>query len=82
MDLAYDGRPIFSKPVVHHMNPVTPKMIEERSPLLLDPEYLILVDRSTHDAIHMGSWDMIVQDWVPRRPNDTCPWKQFKMGGG
>ena len=75
MDLAIEGRPIFNRPVVHHMNPITPKMIENRDPLVFDQEYLILVDKSTHEAIHLGSWDLVVQDWTPRKPNDTCPWR-------
>lgn len=79
MDLAVPARPIYNRPIVHHMNPITPEMIENRDPLVFDPEYLILADKTTHEAIHCGSFEMTVQEWTPRTPNDTCPWKQVKI---
>lgn len=53
-DLGIPGREIYSKILVHHMNPITKEDILKRSDLLLDPEYLICTVKRTHDAIHYG----------------------------
>lgn len=74
-DLASEDREIHGRIMIHHMNPITKKDILERSKFLLDPEYLITTTKSTHDAIHYGSKDLLGQAPVERKPNDTCPWK-------
>lgn len=62
--------------IVHHMNPISVEDIKERSLYLLDPEYLITVSDSTHNAIHYGD-EYLLQSSEPtvRHPNDTCPWR-------
>lgn len=64
------------KILVHHMNPIRPEDIINRSEYLLNPEYLICTIKSTHDAIHYGT--DCPTDFLPieRTKNDTCPWRQ------
>lgn len=75
-DLGIPGREIFGRIVIHHMNPIRPEDIRNRSDLLLDPEYLITTIHDTHLAIHYGDEHLLLQEPVERRPNDTCPWKK------
>lgn len=75
-DLGIPGREIFGRIVIHHMNPIRPEDIRNRSDLLLDPEYLITTIHDTHLAIHYGDEHLLFQELVERRPNDTCPWKR------
>lgn len=75
-DLGVPGREIFGRIIIHHMNPIQPEDIRNRSELLLDPEYLITTIHDTHLAIHYGDEHLLLQEPVERRPNDTCPWKK------
>lgn len=75
-DLAIPDRVIFGRVLIHHMNVITKEDILYRSDILLNPEYLICVSKNTHDAIHYGSEDILVQDLVIRAKNDTCPWRK------
>lgn len=61
--------------IVHHMNPITVEDIINRTPFLLDPEYMISTVKRTHDAIHYGNEDLLYTDPIVRRKNDTCPWR-------
>lgn len=74
-DLAMDGYEIFGKILVHHINPITLKDIEERNPKVYDMNNLITVSFMTHQAIHYGSKDLLLLDPVERKPNDQCPWR-------
>jgi len=75
-DLGVPGREIFGRIIIHHMNPIQPEDIRDRSEFLLDPEYLITTIHDTHLAIHYGDEHLLMQTPVERRPNDTCPWKR------
>ena len=75
-DLGISGRDIYSRILIHHMNPITKEDILRRSDILLNPEYLICVTPNTHRAIHYGNENLLMKDLIERRPNDTCPWKQ------
>lgn len=75
-DLAIPDREIFGKVLVHHMNPISIKDIEEHNWDILDPEFLITTCKRTHDAIHYGDDSILTADEViVRQPNDTCPWR-------
>lgn len=74
-DLGIEGREIYGRILVHHMNPITKQDILNRSPFVLDPEYLICTSKNTHDAIHYGDESILILDPVNRKPNDTCPWR-------
>lgn len=75
-DLGIPGREIFGRIIIHHLNPIRPEDIRNRSEILLDPEYLITTIHDTHLAIHYGDDHLLLQEPVVRRPNDTCPWKK------
>lgn len=75
-DLGVDGYDIYERVLIHHMNPVNARDIEERSELLLNPEYLICTTHNTHNAIHYGDENLIAKGPVIRTKHDTCPWKR------
>lgn len=75
-DLGIDGREIFGKILVHHINPITLEDINNRNPEIFNLNNLITVSFDTHQAIHFGSYELLPKDPVERKPNDTCPWKQ------
>lgn len=75
-DLGVEGHDIFGKIIVHHMNPITLRDIQDSSDLLLNPEYLICVSMDTHNAIHYGNASLLGKAPVERTSNDTCPWKK------
>lgn len=77
-DLGIDDREIFGRILIHHMNPISKEDILQRSRYLLDPEYLICTTKNTHDAIHYGDGELLIQLPKDRSPNDMCPWKQIK----
>lgn len=74
-DLGVDGYEIHGRILVHHMNPITIEDIEKESDFLLDPEFLITTVHNTHNAIHYGNEDLLIQGPIERTKNDTCPWK-------
>lgn len=74
-DLAMEGREIYGKILIHHMNPITVDDILNRSEYLLDPEYLVCTVKNTHDAIHYGDDSLLVTEPITRSRNDTCPWR-------
>lgn len=75
-DLGISDRPIFGRPRIHHINPLTLIDFEDHTDALMDPENLICVSHSTHNAIHFGNDALVWFDDQERRPNDTCPWKE------
>ena len=75
-DLGIDDREIYSRVIIHHMNPITKYDLLNRTDLLLNPEYLICTTKRTHDAIHYGDEDLLFTGLVERSKNDTCPWRR------
>lgn len=75
-DLGIAGREIYGKILVHHMNPISAKDLEERSDLLLNPEYMICTTHETHNAIHYSNETLLRTSPVVRFRNDTSPWKR------
>ena len=74
-DLGIEGHEIRGKILIHHMNPIGIKDIQQVNKFLLDPEYLITTMLSTHNAIHYGDESLLVKNPIERSKNDTCPWK-------
>lgn len=74
-DLGIEGHELYSRLVIHHMNPMTLDDLDRNPEILLDPEYLITTSHDTHNAIHYGDEGLIVTAPIERRKNDTCPWK-------
>lgn len=75
-DLGVDGREIYSRILIHHMNPISKFDILNRSEFLLNPEYLICTYKNTHDAIHYGDESLLITAPVERSKYDTCPWRK------
>jgi hypothetical protein len=76
-DLGIEGREIFRKPLIHHMNPINLKDILDQTEYLLNPDYLITVSHDTHNAIHYGDESLLIpSEPVVRQPYDTCPWRK------
>lgn len=75
-DMAHPDYEITGPIIVHHINAITPEMILNRSPELFDPENLVCVSRMTHEAITYGSKDLLPEDYIERKPNDTCLWRK------
>lgn len=73
-DLGINGREIFGRVIIHHMNPVGVEDIENASEYLLNPEYLICVSHLTHNAIHYGDESIFPEEFVERSPGDTKLW--------
>ena len=61
--------------VLHHINPIMKDDILYDRPCVYDPENLIICSSETHRAIHYGNYDLLADEPIIRRPNDTCPWK-------
>ena len=74
-DLGIKDRKITGRIIVHHMNPITKEDILQRSDFLLNPDYLICTVKNTHDAIHYGDDSLLINEFVERSRNDTCPWR-------
>lgn len=77
-ELAFEGRPITGKIMVHHINPLRPEDFEIMSSKIFDPENLVIMSYDMHNFIHyaVGSYKVEHEnDYVPRSKNDTCPWR-------
>ena len=75
-DLGCDGFELFSRILVHHINPITAEDILNRSPIVFDPENVITTSHNTHQAIHYGDETLLPLLPVERSRYDTCPWKK------
>ena len=74
-DLACDGYDIYDKVLIHHLNPITVEDVLARSRKVFDPDNLVCVSHSTHNAIHYGDVDLLITGPIIRTKNDTCPWR-------
>ena len=75
-DLGIEGREIYKRIIIHHMNTITKEDLLYRTEYLLNPEYMICTMKNTHDAIHYGDENLLFKEPVERKPNDTCPWRR------
>lgn len=74
-DLGFPEREISGAIIVHHIEPITVHDLIEANDKVIDLNNLICVSDLTHRAIHYGDTNLLVMDYKPRRPFDTCPWK-------
>lgn len=75
-DLGILTEEIRGRIIVHHINTITVKDLQNRSEKLFDPENLISSSILTHNAIHYGDHDFLTNNkLVERCKNDTCPWR-------
>lgn len=77
-DLGCDGYEIVGNILVHHLNPITVRDINNRDPKIFDPENVVCVSHNTHNAIHYGDESLLITEPIERTPYDTCPWKKVK----
>ena len=61
---------------IHHMVPIKREDVINRTPFLLDPEFLITTHSRTHKALHYGDESYLLQfsGFKERSANDTSPW--------
>ena len=74
-DLAFPGKEIHGKILVHHINPVTRESLMYSDEMLLDSENVISTSLMTHQAIHYGDVNGLTIDPIERSPNDMIPWR-------
>ena len=75
-DLGLEDYPINGRAIIHHMNPITVEDVLNDKPEIFDPEYLITVSNSTHNAIHFSNENILQKDPIERTQNDTCLWRK------
>lgn len=73
-DLGVPGYDIHLQLLIHHINPLTPRDLENGEEWILDPEFLITTTKRTHNAIHYGDRSLLPQPFVQRVPGDTRLW--------
>lgn len=66
--------PIRGRIHVHHLNPITLEDLEGATDNMFDPENLICVSQSTHNAIHYGDKSHLPKEPVARSTGDTRLW--------
>lgn len=75
LDLGVPGYEIRTKPIIHHMNPITREDLIHGDESILDPEFLITTSLRTHNAIHFGDERQLPRPFVvERRHGDTQLW--------
>jgi hypothetical protein len=73
-DLGIEGYEIYSGLLVHHMNPMSIKDIEQGEDLIIDPNFLITTSLQTHNAIHYGDETLLPRGPIERKRGDTTLW--------
>ena len=75
-DMAHEDVPINGIIILHHLNPITPEDILQRRRCVFDPENVVCVAESTHQAIHYGDETLLIKtSYVERTPGDTTLWR-------
>lgn len=74
-DLGVNGYEIYDRILIHHINPISIDDILNDNPMVFDLNNLICTSHRTHNAIHYGSDDLLFDEFVERKINDTIPWK-------
>lgn len=70
-DMGLEGYDIYDRILIHHMNPMMVDDIIHFNDDILNPEYLVCVSLSTHNAIHYG---FEPKSSIVRKPGDTKLW--------
>ncbi len=78
-DLGVEGYEIHREILIHHINPMSPRDIEDAEEWILDPEFLITTTKTTHNAIHYGTREFLPRPPVDRTPGDTLLWSKGRM---
>lgn len=75
-DLGVEGYEIHDRVYIHHMNPMTVRDLVDNDDNILNPEFLISVTHTTHNAIHYGDESKLPRQLIERRPGDTSLWRK------
>lgn len=75
-DLGISDREIEKPIIVHHINPITIEDILNKDPKVFDLDNVICCSHITHNAIHYGDENLLINEPIERKENDTCPWKK------
>lgn len=74
-DLGIQDRPINSKILIHHINPITIEQVTHFDPAIFDLNNLICCSHSTHNLIHYGDLEKAIPtNPTERKPGDTRLW--------
>jgi hypothetical protein len=73
-DLGVEGYEIHDRVYIHHMNPMTVSDIVHGDESIVDPEFLITVTHTTHNAIHYGDEGLLPRALTSRAAGDTKLW--------
>jgi hypothetical protein len=73
-DLGVPGYEIYSNLLVHHMNPIQFRDLEQGEDWVIDPNYLITTQLLTHNAIHYGDESILPRGPIVRERGDTTLW--------
>lgn len=76
-DMALEGFDCKGRIYIHHLNSLTAKDVVNRNlDILLNPENVVCVSFSTHQAITFGDISLLPKDPIIRTPNDMIPWRK------
>lgn len=75
-DLGIQGFEIYGSVLIHHLNPITHEDIVCRNSCIFDPENVICTKLNTHNAIHYGDENLLLDMPKERTQNDTCLWRK------
>lgn len=73
-DLGAKGHEIQGAVLIHHVNPVSVSDIVGGLDWILDPEFLVTTQQSTHNAIHYGDVSLLPKQHKDRSRGDTRLW--------
>lgn len=74
-DLGIEDRPIHTKILIHHLNPITIEQVTRFDPCVFDMNNLICCTHRTHNAIHYGDVEGLTPtEPIERKPGDTRLW--------
>ena len=74
-DLGIDDRPINTKVIIHHLNPITIYQVVNFDPAIFNLNNLICCSHATHNAIHYGDGtNLTPTNITERKPGDTRLW--------
>lgn len=74
-DLGIPDRPINTKILIHHINPITIEQVINFDPAVFDLNNLICCSHTTHSAIHYSGMEKLIPTKpIERKPGDTRLW--------
>lgn len=74
-DLGIPDRPINTKILIHHVNPITIEQVINFDPAVFDLNNLICCSHATHNAIHYSDMEKLTPTKpTERKPGDTRLW--------